>query len=367
MADLLSSLTMRGVVMRNRIGVSPMCMYSCDQGWANEWHLVHLGSRAVGGAGLVIAEATGVEARGRITPGDSGLWADDQVEPWARVTRFIRQHGAVAAVQLAHAGRKAGCPVPWSPLPRGTMTAEQGGWQPVGASAAAFDSMYAVPTVLSEAELGAMVTRWLEAAQRAVAAGFEVIEIHAAHGYLLHSFHSPLSNTRTDRYGGGFDGRTRLTVEIARAIRGVMPEGMPLLVRLSCSDWCEGGWTIEESVELSRRLKAEGVDLIDCSSGGAVNNAELARRGGAYPNEPGFQVPFAERIRREAGIATAAVGLITEAKQADAIIREGRADVVLLAKGMLRDPYWPIHAARALGRAADLKWPAQYDYFVGKE
>ena len=352
MAHLFDSLTIKSVTLRNRIGVSPMCQYSSEDGSASDWHLVHLGSRAVGGAGLVIAEATAVSPEGRITPGDAGIWADKHIEPLARITRFVKQHGAVAGIQIAHAGRKASAAVPWQ---GGAHLADSaGGWQPVAPSAVAFGGdLNKVPHALSAAEISQVQADFVAAAKRSRAAGYEWLELHSAHGYLSHEFLSPLSNQRTDGYGGSFENRIRFLLETTRAVRAVWPERLPYTLRLSCSDWVEGGWDIAQSVELSRRLKAEGVDLIDCSSGGAVPTAKI-------PVAPGYQVTFADRIRREAGIATAAVGMITEARQADAIIQSGQADLVLLAREELRDPYWPAHAARVLGHASAVPPPAQY-------
>ena len=352
MPHLFEPLSIKAVTLRNRIGVSPMCQYSAEDGVANDWHLVHLGSRAVGGAGLVIAEATAVSPEGRITPGDAGIWDAKHVEPLARINRFVKHHGAVPGIQLAHAGRTAGAARPWK---GGAHLADgAGGWTAVAPSAVAFgDSLNKVPHALNVDEIRQVQADFVEAAQRSLTAGYEWLELHSAHGYLSHQFLSPLSNRRTDTYGGGFENRIRFLVETTKAVRAVWPDRLPLTARLSCTDWVEGGWDIEQSVELARRLKAEGVDLIDCSSGGSVPNAKV-------PVGPGYQVPFAERIRREAGIATAAVGMITEAKQADAIIRSGQADLVLLAREELRDPYWPAHAARALGQAAALPAPAQY-------
>lgn len=341
MPGLFDSLTVKTVTLRNRIGVSPMCMYSAADGDIGDWHLVHLGARAAGGAGLVIAEATAVAPEGRITPGDAGLWTDRQAELWARVFRFIKAQGAVAGIQLAHAGRKAGAAVPWQGGAHLTDTA--GGWPALAPSAIAFGgTLDRVPAAMTDADLARVQADFKAAARRARAAGAEWLEVHAAHGYLLHSFLSPLSNRRMDIYGGSFENRIRFPREVVRAVREVWPETLPLAVRLSCTDWAEGGWTIEESVELARRLKSEGVDLIDCSSGGTVAAAKI-------PVGPGYQVPFAARIRREAGIATAAVGLITGAAQAEAIVRAEDADLVLLARELLRDPNWPLRAARELG------------------
>lgn len=329
-----------------------MCQYSAEDGLANDWHLVHLGARAAGGAGLVIAEATAVEARGRISPNDIGLWSDAQIEPLARVTRFLQSQGAVAAVQLAHAGRKASTARPWDGgKPVG---ADKGGWTDIVApSATPFNDGYRTPHALSADEIAEVVRAFAHAAQRADAAGFDMVEVHGAHGYLLHSFLSPLSNTRTDAYGGSFDNRTRIMIEVVRAIRAVWPERKPLAVRLSATDWLEGGWTVHDSVLLARRLKDEGVDLVDCSSSGAVPVAPI-------PVGPGYQVPLAETVRREAGVATAAVGLISAPQHADEIVRNGRADVVLLARELLRDPHWPLRAAQALGHAVNTVAPPQY-------
>lgn len=351
MAHLFEELKVRGVTLRNRVGVSPMCQYSSVDGYANDWHLVHLGSRAVGGAGLVIAEATAVEARGRISPFDLGIWQDGHCEMLGRIAAFMRQHGAVAGIQLAHAGRKAGVGRPWQGGK--SLSDEEGGWEPVGPSAIPFDDGYRTPHALTEAEIRAVTGAFVTAARRADAAGFEWVELHGAHGYLMHSFHSPLSNARTDRYGGAFENRIRFTLETAAAVREAWPEAKALAVRLSCTDWVEGGWTLEESVELARRLKGVGVDLIDCSSSGSVPHARP-------PVGAGYQVPLAEAVRHGAEVLTAAVGLITQPMQADEIVRNGRADVVLLAREMLRDPYWAIHAQRALHAGEAGPIPAQY-------
>jgi 2,4-dienoyl-CoA reductase-like NADH-dependent reductase (Old Yellow Enzyme family) len=356
MPHLFTPLPLKSVTLRNRVGVSPMCQYSSIEGLASDWHLVHLGSRALGGAGLVIAEATGVSPVGRISPGDLGIWGDEHIAPLARITRFIKQHGdgAVAGIQLAHAGRKASAGRPWDG--GGHLANAAGGWEPVAPSAVAFGSgLDRVPHALTVAEIKQVQSEFVAAARRAEAAGFEWVELHAAHGYLAHQFLSPLANQRTDQYGGSFENRIRFLLETTEAVRAVWPDRLPLTVRLSCTDWVEqGGWTLDESVELARRLKAAGVDLIDCSSGGVVPNARISV-------VPGYQVPFAERIRREASIATAAVGFITDPKHADQIVQAGRADVVLLARELLRDPYWPMHAADALGHAAALPAPLQYD------
>ncbi|HEX8523561.1 MAG TPA: NADH:flavin oxidoreductase/NADH oxidase [Tepidisphaeraceae bacterium] len=351
MASLFNELKLRGVTFRNRIGVSPMCQYSYMNGLANEWDLVHLGSRAVGGAALVIAEATAVEARGRISPGDLGIWSDRHAEALAPIVRFIEQQGAVAGIQLAHAGRKASTAVPWEG--GGNVPDEQGGWETVGPSALPFADNYRTPKELTEDEIQQIQERFVDATVRARHAGFRFVELHAAHGYLAHSFLSPLSNHRKDNYGGSFDNRIRFVIQIATAMRSAWPDDLPLCVRLSCSDWAEGGWTIEESIELSRRLKSAGVDIIDCSSGGLVPYAKIEIK-------PGYQVPFADAIRNGADIPTAAVGLITEPQHADSIIREGKADMILMARELLRDPYWPVRAAVALGEEGRLRTPKQY-------
>ncbi len=346
---LFSPLTLRSVTLRNRIAVSPMCQYSARDGRADDWHFVHLGSRAVGGAALVIFEATAVEPRGRISPGDLGLWEDGQVEPLARIARFVEAQGAVACLQIAHAGRKASTGRPWDgggPIPEAS-----GGWRPVAPSAVPFAEGHPVPQALAEEELRKVVRAFAATARRALMAGFQAIELHMAHGYLVHQFLSPLSNCRQDRYGGPFENRTRFAREIVEAVRAEWPERLPLLVRLSATDWVEGGWSVEESVELARRLRAAGVDLVDCSSGGLVASAQV-------PAGPGYQAVFAERIRREAGVPTGAVGFITAPEQADHVIRSGQADLVLLAREMLRNPYWPLQASSRLGQEGP--WPKQY-------
>ncbi len=347
---LLSPLSLRDVVLRNRIAVSPMCQYSAADGMAGDWHLVHLGSRAVGGAGLVCFEATAVEARGRISPADLGLWNDAQVEPLARIVRFVEAQGAVACLQIAHAGRKASVRPPWE---RGgaPLSPAEGGWQPVGASPIPFADGYPAPEPLPEAGIAVVVAAFAAAARRARATGFRVLEVHAAHGYLLHQFLSPISNRRQDRYGGSFENRTRLAREVVEAVRREWPERLPLLLRVSATDWVEGGWDPPQTVELARAMRSLGVDLADCSSGGLSATAKV-------PVGPGYQTGFAERIRREAGIATGAVGMITTPEQADHVIRTGQADLVLLAREMLRDPYFPLRAATAL--RAEGPWPSQY-------
>jgi 2,4-dienoyl-CoA reductase-like NADH-dependent reductase (Old Yellow Enzyme family) len=338
---LFQPLTVRSVTLRNRIGVSPMCQYSAADGVANDWHLVHLGSRAVGGAGLVIVEATAVAPEGRITPGCLGLWDDKHIGPLARIAAFLKQHGAVAAIQIAHAGRKASADLPWNGGAH--LSGAQGGWPTIAPSAIPFGGdLPKVPREMTEAEIARVQNNFVATAKRALAAGFEWLELHAAHGYLFSEFLSPLANQRTDKYGGSLENRIRFLMETARAVRQVWPDTLPLAVRLSAIDWKEGGWQIEDSIALAKLLKAEGVDLIDASSGGVVPDAKIIVK-------PGYQVPFAEKIRHEANIITAAVGFITEPKQADDIVRNGQADVVLLARQMLADPYWPAHAATALG------------------
>ncbi len=348
---LFDSYTLRDVTFRNRIGVSPMCEYSSVEGFANDWPVIHLGSRAVGGAGLVLTEAAAVSPEGRITPADLGIYDDAHVAELSRIVRFITSQGAIAGIQLAHAGRKASTAVPWDG--GAYLSPAQGGWTPIyGPSAVAFGDDAIVPTELDEREIGRIIADFARAAQRSVQAGFQVAEIHGAHGYLAHEFLSPLANRRTDRYGGSLENRTRFLREIVGAVRGVWPERYPLFVRISASDWVEGGWTIDESVELARMLRSLGVDLIDTSSGGAVPTAVI-------PVGPGYQVPFAARIRREADIPTAAVGMIAEPEQAEAIVADGEADMVFLARELLRDPYWPLHAAYALD--VDVAyWPKQY-------
>lgn len=330
----------RGVRARNRVVVSPMCQYLAEDGAATDWHLVHLGSRAVGGAGIVCTEATAVTAEGRISPTDLGLWDDRHIAPLARITRFLAAQGAVPAIQLAHAGRKASTAPPWQGGAR--LAAADGGWEPVAPSAVPFVATDPAPRALTLADIRAVVAAFVQSARRALAAGFQIIELHAAHGYLLHEFLSPLSNRRDDAYGGAFAHRCRLVEEVASAVRAALPPAIPLWVRLSCTDWVDGGWGIEDSVALARRLLACGVDVIDCSSGGAVSHAHI-------PVAPSYQVPFSARIRAEAGIATAAVGMITGVEQAEGILRAGQADLILMAREFLRDPYWPLHHAVAAG------------------
>lgn len=351
MAHLFEPVTIRGITLRNRIGVSPMCMYSYTDGISNDWQVIHQGARAVGGAGLVISEATAVESRGRITPYDVGIWSDAHIEPLARVTRVVKENGAVAGIQIAHAGRKASSNRPWVDCGKPILPDEPLGWQGVGPSPIAYSEEYAVPQELSVAEIHAIQQSFRDGAKRALAVGYEWLEIHAAHGYLIHSFYSPISNKRTDEYGGSFENRIRFLLETVRAIRPVWPEHLPLTVRISGTDWTEGGWTVEESIELAKRLKAEGIDLVDCSSGGGVSHAKV-------PVGPGYQVPISEAVRKGADILTAAVGLITAPEQADEIIRNGRADLVLLGREILRDPYWPLHAAQVLKQPVPV--PSQY-------
>lgn len=348
--SLFCALTQRSLTLRNRIAVSPMCMYSAQDGFANDWHLVHLGSRAVGGAGVVMVEATGVTPEARITPACLGLWSDAHVPMLARIASFMSEHGAAPAIQLAHAGRKASHAAPPN-ASRPLAPDEAGGWQSVGPTAQPFQEGAPQPVALDDTGIHNVIAAFRAAAARARDAGFQIAEVHAAHGYLLHQFYSPLINTRTDAWGGSFENRIRLTLEVTRAVREVWPTQLPVWVRISATDWAEGGWDLAQSIELARQLRALGVDLIDCSSGGGVAHQRIAVA-------PGYQVPFAAAVRRDAGIATGAVGLITEAAQADAIIRGGEADVVLLAREELRDPYWPLHAAKTLG--VDVAWPTQY-------
>lgn len=347
--SLFSPLTIRGVTFRNRVAVAPMCQYSAQHGLAADWHLVHLGALASGGAGLVMTEATAVDERGRISPDDLGLWNDGQVDPLVRVTRFIREQGASPAIQLAHAGRKAGTAPPWRGGQR--VPLDEGGWVPVGPTAIPFHPGEVAPHALSGAEIAGVIEAFAAAARRAVAAGFEVVEIHGAHGYLIHQFLSPLVNNRPDDWGGSAERRARLLLEIAAGVRAAIPEEMPLFVRLSCVDWHKEGLTVDDIVALAPELKRRGVDLVDCSSGGAVPGLTI-------PAGPGYQVPMARQIRDEGGIATGAVGLITEPDQADAIIRAGDADLVLLGRELLRDPFWPVRAAKALGQPEPV--PKQY-------
>lgn len=351
MTHLFEPLTIGSVTLRNRIVVAPMCQYSSIDGYANDWHLVHLASRAVGGAGLVLTEAAAVEARGRISPQDLGIWSDGHIEALTKIVEVIHNLGAIAGIQLAHAGRKASTAPPWEGGKPVDETA--GGWRPiVSSSAIAFSENHPVPEALSLEGIQQVIHAFVQAAKRSVNAGFKVIEIHAAHGYLLHQFLSPLSNQRQDQYGGSFENRTRLLIEVAQRVREILPVGYPLWVRISATDWVENGWDLEQSIALSDKLKSLGVDLIDCSRGGSLPHVKI-------PYGPGYQTVFASRIRHEANILTGAVGLITSPEQADHIIRTGQADIVLLARELLRNPYWPSHAAKKLGQAA--VWPVQYE------
>lgn len=350
MAKLFTPLTLRGVTFRNRIFVSPMCQYSSRDGMPCDWHMVHLGSRAVGGAGLVMVEATAVSSEGMISPDDSGIWSDRHAEAFLPIARFIREQGAVPGVQLAHAGRKASTDLPWRG--GGPLGLQERGWLPFAPSPLPFAPDHPVPHELTLPELDEVESQFCAAAKRALAAGFQLVEIHMAHGYLLHEFLSPLSNHRGDDYGGSLENRLRFPLRVARAVRDAWPEELPLFVRISATDWVEGGWDLGQSVILSRHLKEIGIDLIDCSSGFLTADANI-------PFGPGYQTPFAAAVRKEAGIATGAVGFITDPAQAEQIVATGLADAVLLARQFLRDPYWPLHAARALG--VDVPWPMQYE------
>lgn len=347
--NLFKPFRVRGVEFQNRIAVSPMCEYSAKDGHPTNWHLVHLGSRAVGGAALVFTEASAVSAIGRISPEDTGMYLDSHVDAWRPIVEFIHQQGAISGMQLAHAGRKASTAAPW--LGGAPIAVNDGGWTPAGPSAIPFDKGYTVPEGLSASGIEEVVEDFANAARRALRAGFQVVEIHSAHGYLLHEFLSPLCNQRKGEYGGTFENRIRLLLRVATVVRDVWPQEKPVFVRISATDWAENGWDIDQSVELARRLKGVGVDLVDVSSGGAVP-------GVAIPVAPGYQVGFAARIRNEAGIATGSVGMITDPAQAETIVSTGQADMVLLAREMLRDPYWPLHAAKALG--VKVKPPVQY-------
>ena len=350
MSSLFTPLSLRELIIRNRIFVSPMCQYSSKEGMPSDWHMVHLGSRAVGGAGLVMVEATAVAPQGRISPDDSGIWSSEHAKAFAPIAKFIQERGAVPAIQLAHAGRKASTDLPWKGS--GPLDAKNRGWQTIAPSALPFAAGHPVPREATTQDLEIVLGHFASAARRSIEAGFQVVEIHMAHGYLLHEFLSPLSNRRTDDFGGSLENRCRFPLRVARAVRDIWPEHLPVFVRVSASDWIEGGWDLEQTMDLARGLKGIGIDLIDCSSGGLLPE-------GAPPFGPGFQTPFATAIRRELNIPTGAVGFITDPVQAEQIVATGLADAVLLAREMLRDPYWPLHAAKALG--ADISWPVQYE------
>lgn len=350
MSKLFEPLTIRSIQFKNRIVVSPMCEYSSEDGFANDWHFVHLGSRAVGGAGLIITEATAVSPEGRITPDDLGIWKDEHVDFLKRITTFITAHGAVPGIQLAHAGRKASHSSPWKG--NAPLKNDEGAWTTLAASAIGFKDTDPLPKAMSIADIEQLKKDFKNATLRSIQAGFKVIEIHAAHGYLLNEFLSPLSNNRTDDYGGSFENRIRLLLEIVDAVRSVLSETLPLFVRISASEWAEGGWSVEDSVQLAKVLKDKTVDLVDCSSGGNASNQKIAVK-------PLYQVPFAEQVKKEAGILTGAVGMITTAQEAEDILQKGEADMIIIAREFLRDPYFPLHAAKELG--ADIQWPVQYD------
>lgn len=349
MSKLFTPLTLRGITCRNRIFVSPMCQYSSRDGFPTDWHLVHLGSRAVGGAGLVMVEATAVSPEGRISPDDSGIWDDRHTKAFRPITRFILEQGAVPAIQLAHAGRKASTDLPWQG--DGPLGPEARGWQPLAPSAVPFAPGHPLPRELTVAELDMVEAQFRAAAQRALAGGFQVVEVHMAHGYLLHEFLSPLANRRSDEYGDSLENRLRFPLRVARAVRDAWPQDLPVFVRISATDWVAGGWDLPQSIILAQRLKALGIDLIDCSAGAVVPDEPV-------PAGPGYQVPFAAAIRKEVDVATGSVGFITDPAQAEQIVATSQADAVLLARQMLRDPYWPLHAARALG--VEVPWPVQY-------
>jgi 2,4-dienoyl-CoA reductase-like NADH-dependent reductase (Old Yellow Enzyme family) len=349
MAHIFDPLPIRGITLPNRMVVSPMCEYSSEDGFANDWHLVHLGSRAVGGAGLVFTEATAVTPEGRISPEDLGIWSDAHIEFLGRIVRFLKSQGTVPGMQLAHAGRKGSTYKPVAG--NGAIPVNEGGWLPVAPSALAYAENFATPRALSKEDIRGIVDAFTQAAQRALQAGFQVLEIHAAHGYLIHEFLSPLSNQRSDEYGGSFENRTRLAREVVTAIRGVMPEKLPLFIRISATDWKEGGWDLDQSVELAKRVAPLGVDLVDCSSAGLAHDQAIVVG-------PGYQVPFSERIRHDAGVMTSAVGLIETKEQVAEILANGKADLVFMAREFLRDPYWPLRAARELKQTAS--WPVQY-------
>lgn len=349
-SHLFSSYKLRDVEFPNRLFVAPMCQYSSKDGMPSDWHLVHLGTRAIGGAGMVMTEAAAVNPKGRISPGDAGIWNDGQLEAWKPITSFISENGSVPCIQIAHAGRKASRDKPW--LGSGFISPEDGGWQPVGASAVPFDDGWATPDELTDSDIDALVNDWRDAARRSLEAGFKVLELHFAHGYLAHTFLSPLSNHREDSYGGNAENRARFPLRVVDAVREVWPESLPLMVRISATDWVEGsGWDVPDAVKFSKSLKEHGVDLVDCSSGGVSPDQQMVLKAG-------YQVPFADSVRSGAGVPTGAVGLITEAEQAEEVLQAGQADVIFLARELLRNPYWPLHAAIALGD--DTPWPPQY-------
>ncbi|MCX6170348.1 MAG: NADH:flavin oxidoreductase/NADH oxidase [Ignavibacteriales bacterium] len=349
MSKLFSPLKIREIEFKNRIFVSPMCQYSSEDGTPNDWHFVHLGSRAVGGAALVVVEATAVSPEGRISPEDSGIWSEKHVEGFKKITDFIKEQNSVPGIQIAHAGRKASTYSPWNG--NGEVTKKNGGWQTLGPSEIPYADDYPKPKKLGKDEIQKIIMQFKNGAERSIRAGFQIIEIHMAHGYLVHEFLSPLSNNRTDEYGGSFENRTRLSIEITKAVREVIPTHLPLFIRISSTDWVEGGWDLDQSVQLAKKLKEAGADLIDCSSGGNIKKAVI-------PAGPNYQIPFAEKIRNEAKIFTSGVGFITQAEQAEQIIASGKADAVFLARELLRDPYWPLHAAKQLN--VDVEWPKQY-------
>ncbi len=350
MSHLFTPLKIRDIEFRNRIVVSPMCEYSSEDGFANDWHLVHLGSRAVGGAALVLTEATAVSPEGRISSFDLGIWKDEHIDMLQRIVNFVHQQGAVAGMQLAHAGRKASVTQPWNG--DRLIPVSEGGWIPVAPSAIPFSSGHAIPIELDKEGIDKVINDFKHAAARVLKAGFKVIEIHAAHGYLINEFLSSLSNKRTDNYGGSFENRIRFLLEVVAAIRSEWPEKYPLFVRISASDWVENGWKIEDSVALANILKDKGIDLIDCSSGGIIPGVKI-------PAAPNYQVPFAEAVKKESGIFTGAVGIIVKADQAESILANAQADMIVMARELLRDPYFPIHAAKELNY--DIKWPVQYE------
>ena len=350
MSKLFSPLEIKSIKLKNRITVSPMCQYSSVDGFANDWHLVHLGSRAVGGAGLIISEATAVSTEARISPQDLGIWEDDHIEKLAQITSFISQHGTVPGIQLSHAGRKASTATPW--LGRGKVKAEDGGWQPVAPSAIAFSDSYPMPVALDQEGIDKVILDFTNAAKRALDAGFKVVEIHAAHGYLIHQFLSPLSNQRTDSYGGSFENRIRFLLQIIDSVKKVWPSDLPIFVRISATDWAEGGWTIEESVKLALQLKEEKVDLIDVSTGGLASHQKI-------PVGPAYQLPFASRIKKETGMLTGTVGLITNSAQSETILVNEDADMIIMAREILRNPYFPLQAAKELHD--EVEWPIQYE------